>query len=418
MISVLVVDDLKLICEGLKVIFASDTDIDIVGFAHDGKEAIEKVAQEKPDIVLMDLLMPVMGGIEATKEITKQFPEVKIIVLSTFKDESTILEAIAAGAKGYLLKNMIAEDLASAIRGVDYGSAHFSPEIIESLAKNALDVINLGNKNQSVPEIANVSSINSRAAEVAPKSNKAKPQEISATTKKAKKVKKKQEKPLFQYGDWAMVIFGVIVLAQTDGMGHHLGHAGVLFLMLALIARPIRPWWDGPLKHRRAIGIFAFAATVAHAIYATNHVLGADLGMILAMSSVHQWGMWAGIISLAGMTPAAMTSFQFLQRKLGKRWRQIHLLTVPALGLAVLHTVLIGPHYMAEFKMEILDHLRTYAMILMSVLVLLMRRQIFLSVFKSNKIGKQNKKESTNSKKNLSKDKKKSTNGVKELISN
>lgn len=172
--------------------------------------------------------------------------------------------------------------------------------------------------------------------------------------------------------------------------------------MLALIARPIGRWWNSPLKHRRAVGIFAFAATVAHAIYATLHVLDTDLGMILAMSAQHQWGMWAGIVSLAGMTPAAVTSFQFLQRKLGKRWRQIHLLTVPALGLAVLHTVLIGPHYMAEFKMEILDHFRTYGIIVVGLLVLLVRRKFFWSFLKSHKIGRWNKQELSKSKKNLS----------------
>lgn len=204
----------------------------------------------------------------------------------------------------------------------------------------------------------------------------------SKTVNNSKKVKKKQQKPLFPYGDWIAIVVGVIVLSQTDGMGHHLGHAGVFFLMLTLIARPLRFLWSQPLKHRRAIGIFAFAATLAHAIYAFCNVLNYDLGTILSMTSTHQWGMIAGIISLAVMTPAAITSFQFFQQKLGKKWRQIHLLTVPALALAVLHTVLIGPHYLAQLQIEILDHLRIYGITVVTLLVLLIRRQTFWSVLR------------------------------------
>lgn len=140
------------------------------------------------------------------------------------------------------------------------------------------------------------------------------------STKNTNKVKKKQQKPLFPYGDWIAIVMGVIVLSQIDGMGHHLGHAGIFFLMLALIARPIRFLWKKPLKHRRAIGIFAFATTLAHAIYAFCNVLHYDLGTMLDLTSRHKWGIWAGIISIAVMTPAAITSFQFFQQKLGKKW--------------------------------------------------------------------------------------------------
>jgi DMSO/TMAO reductase YedYZ heme-binding membrane subunit len=206
------------------------------------------------------------------------------------------------------------------------------------------------------------------------------------TVNNTKKVKKQQQKPLFPYGDWITLVMGVVVLSQMDGMGHHLGHAGIFLLMLALIARPIRLLWNQPLKHRRAIGIFAFAATLAHAIYAFGNVLNYDLGTMLNLTSRHQWGLWAGIISLALMTPAAVTSFQFFQQKLGKKWRQIHLLTVPALALAVMHTVLIGPHYLAQFRMDILDHLRIYGIITLTLLIFLIRRQIFRSILRSFKI--------------------------------
>jgi DMSO/TMAO reductase YedYZ heme-binding membrane subunit len=340
--------------------------------------------------------MPVMGGIEATQEISKKFPEVKVIVLSSFEDDPIILEAITAGAKGYLLKNMMAEDLAAAIHSVHRGSSHFAPGIIDSLAKSAISGSDLS-KNSIVPSKICTIDNKDKVSPTPVKDKPVKAKSAPATTPK-KAAKPKGEKPLFQHGDWITVVLGVIVLSQTNGMGHHLAHAGLFFLMLALIARPIRFWWDAPLKHRRAIGIFAFAATLAHAIYATFHVMDCDIGMLLAMSRKNQVGILVGVISLAIMTPAAVTSFQFLQRKLGKRWRQIHLLTVPALSLAVLHTVLVGPHYMAEFKMEILDHIRTYGVVVAGALVLLMRRRFFWSALGLNKLGKQGNKAASNSK--------------------
>lgn len=385
MIRVLVVDDLKLICEGLKAMFLSVEDISIVGFAHNGKDAIKQIIQEKPDVVLIDVLMPVMGGIEATKEITKQFPEVKVIVLSTFEDDPVILEAIAAGAKGYLLKNMIAQDLASAIRAVHRGSSQLAPGVIDSLLKSAL------NSPQTPTTVAThekVRTINSN------QNSKVKSQTSQAKllkTKPAKKVKVKPEKPLFQYGDWAALVIGIILLAKTDGMGHHLGHAGVFFLMLALIARPIRFLWDLPLKYRRTIGILAFAAALGHAIYATANILHSNWATIFLMSPKLQWGMWAGILSLTAMTPAAITSFNHFKKKLGKNWRKIHLLTIPSLALAIVHTIMVGPHYFGEIHIEIIDHLRAYVMVVMAILVLLMRRRIFWSVLGLSGLGKQKK---------------------------
>ncbi len=199
------------------------------------------------------------------------------------------------------------------------------------------------------------------------------------TPHKTKRVKKSPVKPLFPYSDWISIVLGIVVLSKTDGMGHHLGHAGIFFLMLALIARPISFLWSQPLKYRRTIGVFAFATAIAHAIYAFTNVLDGSSVTILAMTLRDRWGIWAGIISLAAITPAAVTSFPSLQKKLGKRWRQIHLLSVPAVALAGFHTVLIGPHYMAQFPMNILDYLRTYGIATSVLLVLLMRKRIFWS---------------------------------------
>jgi len=207
------------------------------------------------------------------------------------------------------------------------------------------------------------------------------------TPNKTKKTKKNIVKPLFPHSDWISVVMGVIVLSKTDGMGHHLGHAGILFLMLALIARPISFFWNQPLKYRRTIGIFAFATALAHAIYALFHVLDGNLVTIFTMTPKHQLGIWAGIISFAAITPAAVTSFPSLQKKLGKRWRQIHLLTVPAVALATFHTVLVGPHYMAmaHVQIEVIDYLRTYGIAILTILVLFMRKRIFWSVLRLKK---------------------------------
>ncbi|MCC0176510.1 response regulator [Waterburya agarophytonicola K14] len=376
MISVLVVDDLKIIHEGLQAMFAMDEDIKIVGFAENGKQAISKIqnSDRHPDIVLVDIVMPVMDGIETTKEISRLFPEIKTIVLSGFEDDPLILKAIAAGAKGYLLKNAISQDLASAVRSVHRGASHFAPGIVDRLAKNF----------QSLPSISS-KVLPQQICTIDASLNPEQPKLIKKRTEKAKP---KLQKPLFQYGDWLTIIISVIVLSRTNGMGHHLAHAGLFFLMLSLVARPIKAWWSWPLQHRRAIGIFAFAAAVAHAFYATFQVLDLDLSKMLALSPRSKLGVIIGIISLLAMTPAAITSFQFFQRKLGKRWRQIHLLTVPALALAVIHTILVGPHYLRTFNINTIDYVRTLVAILSGTLVLLMRRKIFWSTLGLNNSGK------------------------------
>lgn len=207
----------------------------------------------------------------------------------------------------------------------------------------------------------------------------------SKTFEETQKAKKKQIEPLFPYGDWITIVAGVIILSKTDGMGHHLGHAGIFLLMLALIARPMSFCWKQPLKKRRTIGIFAFAAILAHAIYAFDRILNGNWKTILNMSLQHQWGMWTGIIALMAITPAAVTSFKFFQKKLGNRWRQIHLLSVPALAIATMHVVLIGPHYMAHLQVDAINHLRTYIIAIATLLVFLMRQQVFWSVLKFKK---------------------------------
>jgi DNA-binding NarL/FixJ family response regulator len=113
-----------------------EPDLRVVGFAHNGEMAIEQVAALSPDLVLMDVRMPVMDGREATRIITQQFPQTKVIVLTTFDDDQYIADSMRAGAKGYLLKDMPSEELVQAIRLAHRGYAQLGPGLLEKLVAN------------------------------------------------------------------------------------------------------------------------------------------------------------------------------------------------------------------------------------------------------------------------------------------
>ncbi|MGH2412907.1 MAG: response regulator [Microcystaceae cyanobacterium] len=110
MIRLLLVDDQSLICQGLKALLELEPDLEVVGMADNGETALEQVALLQPDLVLMDVRMPVMDGRAATREMTRQFPDVKVLVLSTFDEDRYIADSMRAGAKGYLLKDMPSEE--------------------------------------------------------------------------------------------------------------------------------------------------------------------------------------------------------------------------------------------------------------------------------------------------------------------
>jgi DNA-binding NarL/FixJ family response regulator len=133
MIRVLVCDDQAIVCEGLQVILESDGDIEVVGIAHDGSEAVEKVASTKPQVVLMDLKMPGMNGIHATREITKHYPDVRILVLTTYDADEWLFDAIRSGASGYLLKNTAPRELIAAVKGTASGKTHIDPDVAGKL---------------------------------------------------------------------------------------------------------------------------------------------------------------------------------------------------------------------------------------------------------------------------------------------
>jgi DNA-binding NarL/FixJ family response regulator len=133
MIRILLVDDQRLICQGLKAMLRLEPDLEVVGIAENGEAAMEQVKMLQPDLVLMDVQMPTMDGRTATRLIAEQFPEVKVLALSTFDDQQYIADMIRAGAKGYLLKDMPSEELAQAIRLVQCGYSQMAPGLLEKL---------------------------------------------------------------------------------------------------------------------------------------------------------------------------------------------------------------------------------------------------------------------------------------------
>lgn len=123
MIRVLLVDDQTLIRQGIRLLLEIEADIQVVGQAANGLEALQQTASLLPDVVLMDVRMPEMDGVTATREMTSRFPDVKVIILTTFEDDETVFEGLKAGARGYLLKDISSEEMAAAIRKVAAGEA-------------------------------------------------------------------------------------------------------------------------------------------------------------------------------------------------------------------------------------------------------------------------------------------------------
>lgn len=132
-IRIVIVDDHEIVRQGLTGFLGLQDDIEIVAEGSDGEEAIALSEKYKPDILLLDLLMPKMDGAEATRRILDENPEAKIIILSSFSDEDRAIPAVQAGAFGYLLKDIAPDDLATAIRDAHAGKAQMAPEITQKL---------------------------------------------------------------------------------------------------------------------------------------------------------------------------------------------------------------------------------------------------------------------------------------------
>ena len=128
-IHILLVDDQRLMREGLRILLELEPDLRIVGEATDGQSALDAYAELKPDVVLMDVRMPGMDGVEATWRLHERWPEARVIILTTFDDDEYVFEGLRAGARGYLLKDVSGHDLAEAVRTVAAGGALIEPSV-------------------------------------------------------------------------------------------------------------------------------------------------------------------------------------------------------------------------------------------------------------------------------------------------
>ena len=138
-IKVLIADDHAIVREGIRMILALHDDIEVVGEAANGVEAIEQVDKLSPDVVLMDIAMPGLGGLEATLEIVKRKPQSKILVLTQYDNTEYIYRFLKAGAAGYVLKKAVGSDLVSAIRSVFQGKSFIDPSVADRVIKGFLE---------------------------------------------------------------------------------------------------------------------------------------------------------------------------------------------------------------------------------------------------------------------------------------
>jgi len=153
-IRLLIVDDQALIREGLQTLLNSKPDLRVVGNAENGQQAIQIIEKlyetpQKPDLILMDVRMPVLDGVAATQIISQSFPDIKVMVLTTFNDTEYVRQAIKFGAKGYLMKDTLSDELANAIRTVHKGYTQFAPGIIEKALDDSLKTFPTSNINES-----------------------------------------------------------------------------------------------------------------------------------------------------------------------------------------------------------------------------------------------------------------------------
>ncbi len=162
MIRLLLVDDQSIIRQGLTAMLRVEPDLQVVGTADNGQTAIEQVAALQPNVVLMDIRMPVMDGVEATRIICQRFAGIKILVLTTFDNDQYLTEALKAGARGYLLKDLPSEELADAIRSVHRGYAQLESGLLDKIAV----LLPTSNSSSSEPVPSKLAELTPREREV------------------------------------------------------------------------------------------------------------------------------------------------------------------------------------------------------------------------------------------------------------
>ncbi len=134
-VRVLLVDDHTVVRRGLRMVFELEDDLEVVGEAADGREALERVAELRPDVVVMDLLMPVMNGVEATRAIRSTYPDVEVVALTSVLEDRMVVDAVEAGAAGYLLKETRPDDLFEAVRAAARGEVRLDPRAQQRLMR-------------------------------------------------------------------------------------------------------------------------------------------------------------------------------------------------------------------------------------------------------------------------------------------
>jgi NarL family two-component system response regulator LiaR len=137
-IRVMVVDDHEVVREGISGFLNAFDDLQLVGEARDGEEALTLCGQVQPDVILMDIVMPVMDGVEATQQILAHYPQAKIVILTSFSDEANVLRALQAGALSYLLKNASIHEVARTIRAAYAGESTLAPDVAQALIRSRI----------------------------------------------------------------------------------------------------------------------------------------------------------------------------------------------------------------------------------------------------------------------------------------
>lgn len=163
MIKVLIVDDQNLIREGLSMMLSLYKDILVVGEATNGKEAIEVMNKKEIDLILMDIRMPIMNGVESTKIIKTEYPDVKVLILTTFNEDEYIFQGLENGADGYLLKDISSEELVNAIRTVYEGNILLQPDVAKKIVSAMRDRENIS---KSYEKINSLTTLTQREIEI------------------------------------------------------------------------------------------------------------------------------------------------------------------------------------------------------------------------------------------------------------
>lgn len=187
------------------------------------------------------------------------------------------------------------------------------------------------------------------------------------------RLSKDRRSQLFRLGSWLTLAIGILLVLRNDEMVDYTGHGSLLLLMVALVARPLSRFWGPLLKYRRSIGVGAYILAIAHTAHMVDHTLRWNLDAFSFMLPMHQGAIACGAAALVAMTPAACTSFDTLQNRLGKYWRPLHLLTVPALVLATIHTIFIGSHYWGNLQITFPQQVQVVILLLLVGIVLLWR---------------------------------------------